>query len=272
MNWQARDEFLSKVYRRSKSEHSKRFYGFGIKSFQEFCETNKVKSIGKKNVYTILDSYVHWLDKKGIRPKTFSDYVSAVRKYLSHIDIEIQPTTFKSKVTMPKITKIDDKPLSIVELRQVIAKGRPNNRMRALIYTLISSGMRIGEALSVKVGDVNLKDTPATIAVKAEYSKTRTGRVAYISDEAKEALKEIFDKETPKDRLLFDYAGDLWQREKVVMRTFREVVERAGLNELIDNHRIHKIHFHNFRKYFLTKGTDKIGEHAAHANSNSFRR
>lgn len=86
--------------------------------------------------------------------------------------------------------------------------------MRALIYTLLSSGMRIGEALSIKVGDVNLKEEPASIAIKAEYSKTRAGRVAYISDEAKEALEEIIDSNTPKDRLVFDYSGDLWQKGK----------------------------------------------------------
>ena len=27
----------------------------------------------------------------------------------------------------------------------------------------------------------------------------------------------------------------------------------------------HKVHFHLFRKFFLTKGSDIIGEHAAHA-------
>ena len=265
MNWQAKEEFLQKVYRRSKSEHSRRFYALGIKCFQEYCEAASVKDVDQKNVYAVLDSYVAWLDKKGLKAKTIADYVSAVRKFLAYLDIEIQSSTFKSKVTMPKVSKIDDKPLNLDELRQVIAKGRPNPKMRALIYTLVSSGMRLGEALNIAVGDVNLKEEPASISIKAEYSKSRTGRVAYISDEAKEALKEIMPRNTPKERLVFEYSGDLWQREKVATRTFREVVERAGLNEKIQNHRIHKIHFHNFRKFFLTKGTDRIGEHAAHA-------
>lgn len=46
---------------------------------------------------------------------------------------------------------------------------------------------------------------------------------------------------------------------------FRRVVDRAGLNDLIEDHRIHKVHFQMFRKFFLTKGSDVIGEHAAHA-------
>lgn len=72
----------------------------------------------------MLDSYVAWLDKKGTKPKTIADYVSAIRKFLAYIDI--QASAFKSKVTMPRITKIDDKPLNLDDLRQVLTKGRPN--------------------------------------------------------------------------------------------------------------------------------------------------
>jgi hypothetical protein len=124
--------------------------------------------------------------------------------------------------------------------------------------------MRIGEALSIKLGDLNLESSPATISIKAEYSKSRTNRAGYASDEAKEALVEI-GRNAPKDRLVFDYSGDLWQREKVAVTVFRKIAARSGLNDMIENHRTHKIHFHSFRKFFLTKAVDTLGDHAGHA-------
>lgn len=263
-NWNAKEEFLNKVYRRSHSEHSRRFYGNGIENFHAFCNAKKVVTVIPKNVYKVLDSYAEWLDAKHTKPKTIADYMSAVRKFLGYLDMVIDPTTFKSKVTMPRVSKIADEPLKLEDVRTILSKGRPNKKTRALILVLLSSGMRIGEALSVRVGDLDTSSEPPTILIKAEYAKTRTARVAYMSDEARDALKEVI-VDAPKERLAFDYSGDLWQREKVTVRTFREVVERAGLGQKIENHRIHKIHFHNFRKFFLTKGTDKIGEHAAHA-------
>ena len=45
------------------------------------------------------------------------------------------------------------------------------------------------------------------------------------------------------------------------------VRERAGLTEKFEGYRstFRKVHFHLFRKFFLTKGSNVIGEHAAHA-------
>lgn len=199
-----------------------------------------------------------------MKPKTAHDYVSAVKKYLAFVDIKVDSSLFRAKVVMPKVSTIADQPLTIEQVRTVLTKGRPNPKMRTLILMLLSSGMRIGEALSLKVKDLALDSSPATVSVRAEYSKTRVGRTGYLSDEAKEALREIV-KDAPGDRLVIEYSGNLWEREKLAVRTFREVVERAGLGEKIEDHRIHRIHFHSFRKFFLTKAVDLLGDHAGHA-------
>ena len=260
---QQEKQFLDKVYRRSHSGYSRRFYSFGINSFRAFIEETKLQSLGQKEIYNTLDNWVSWLDSKGTRGKTIVGYVAGVRKFLAFLDIEVDPTKLRSKVTMPKVTKIEEQPLRLEDIRMVLTKGRPNPKMRALILTLLSSGMRIGEALSLRLSDLNLDAHPATINIRAEYSKTRTARVAYVSDEARDALRAIAGGDP--DRLVFHYAGDLWQRSKDCNRTFRKIIARAGVDDMIHNHRIHTIHFHLFRKFFLTKGSDTIGEHAAHA-------
>lgn len=73
-------------------------------------------------------------------------------------------------------------------LRKILSHG--DLKFRALVLTLASSGMRIGEALQIKLDDVDLSKTPAEIIVRGEYTKSGDTRTLFISREAKEVLKE----------------------------------------------------------------------------------
>ena len=263
LDWEQADKFIEGVYRRSHSVHSKHFYSFGIRKFRQFAEEKKVK-LTQSNLYDTLEEWVGWLDKKGLKPKTIVDYNSAVKRFLVFCGYEIDEKKFRNKVSTPRVMKIAEEPLKMEQVRQLLTVGKPNPRMRALILLLLSSGMRFTEALSLTVNDLDLKAEPARAALRAEITKGKRARMAYISDEARDAVAAVIRGASP-ERFVFDYSGDIWSRNKIATVTFRRVVARAGLGERLENHRIHKIHFHIFRKYFLTKGSDVIGEHAAHA-------
>ena len=91
---------------------------------------------------------------------------------------------------MPRVTKIDEQPLTLNTIRSLLSHGRPNKKMMALILTLVSSGMRLAEALNLRISDLELSDTPASVHIKAEYSKTKRHRRVFISDDARDAIKE----------------------------------------------------------------------------------
>ena len=88
MNWDARDEFVEKMFRRSGSINSRRFYGFGVDDFREFCEGAGIGEIDGRTVYSVLNAYVSHLHGKGLKPKTIANNVIAVRKFLGYVDIE----------------------------------------------------------------------------------------------------------------------------------------------------------------------------------------
>jgi integrase len=161
MDWGKKDEFVQAMYRRAHSAHSRRFYETALRKFSECCAEKRIGEVNAENVYAILNSFVEWNDARGIR----------------------------SKVNVPRATRIDEQPLTITSIRVLVSKGRPKKKMMALILTLLSSGMRIAEALNLKIGD--LESRPSRAHIKAEYSKTRRDRWVFISDEALEAVKEI---------------------------------------------------------------------------------
>lgn len=202
----------------------------------------------------------------------------AARKFLIYLDVRIDAVRFREKVELPRVLKIEDEPLSMETVRKVVSIGRPNKKMLALILLLLSSGMRLGEALKLRVSDLNLDSSPASATIRAENSKTGRRRIVFISDEARDAVKAIlFDWDpaprakgaklvpAPPDRYVFKFAGDIWLKEKMAIQTLRRVCKRAGCDRLIEGHRTHVVHFHLLRKYFMTRGSDVIGEHAAHA-------
>ena len=262
MNWSKADSLIEGVYLRSESVHSRRFYQFGIRKLKEYCDGQGL-DITQENLYESLQGYVSWLKSKGLKPKTILDYVSGAKRFIVYLGIDIDERKFHNFVIMPRVFPIEEEPLEMEDVRRLLTVGKPNMRTRALILTLLSSGMRLSEALKLNVKDLELDVQPARARLRAEITKAKQARVAYLSEEAVSALSEVTEGAS-LERLVFDYGGDIWSRTKIATVTFRRVAKRAGLDERIPNHRIHKVHFHIFRKYFLTKGCDTIGEHAAH--------
>ncbi|MDG7009122.1 MAG: tyrosine-type recombinase/integrase [Nitrososphaerota archaeon] len=176
LDWGREEEFLQSVFLRSHSIHSRRFYWSGLGQFRKFCKETKVAEVNDKNVYDVLNAFVRWNDAKGNQPKTIIDYLCAAKRFLLYQDVSIEENRYRSKVYVPRAMKIEDQPLSVETVRRLLSHGKPNRKMLALILTLASSGMRLAEALNLRVGDLDLGSSPAKIHIKAEYSKTRRER------------------------------------------------------------------------------------------------
>jgi len=123
-------------------------------------------------------------------PKTRRLYLTAVKIFLLENGVEL-PQLFwrrlKGRIKGSQPISEEAVPNKAV-LRSVMmhlpAAGK------ALYTLLVSSGMRIGEALKLKLDDVRLDRDPPMIHVRAEYSKTGEKRITFITPEAAEAIRE----------------------------------------------------------------------------------
>jgi integrase len=156
---------------------------------------------------------------------------------------------------------------------------------KALTLVLSSSGMRIGEALSLRISDVELDKNPVRVSIKAvnaakkqANTKTRHARITFISSEAKTLLQEWLEyrpeyiryhrggkpiKEKPgylayqrgekeikeDDGRLFPFSGSN------VETMWKFAVTKAGLGEKNEwgNGRL-KLRIHNLRSFFRMYG------------------
>ena len=90
-------------------------------------------------------------------------------------------------VTKNKKTTIDKEKMTdfLHEMMSIIN----NLRMQVLTMLLVSSGLRVGEALQIKVKDLNLEANPPKINLPAEITKTGVERDVYLTREMVEILE-----------------------------------------------------------------------------------
>ena len=157
----------------------------------------------KKNLDEKMDQYLSekrdyekdveefYISLNGKPPLSKRLMVSNLKTFLLDNDIEISTKFWKrlkerNKVAVRAVS-FDEIP-ETKQLQQIFT--HLNAKAKALFMVLTSSGMRIGEALQLLLNDIDFTSTPTKIRIRAETTKTGSKRVAFISEEATEAIKE----------------------------------------------------------------------------------
>ncbi|MFL6361568.1 MAG: tyrosine-type recombinase/integrase [Nitrososphaeraceae archaeon] len=270
--------FLSSMSRNSLK--SKYTYQFGLTHFQRFLEQKypqynidmilKPLSKNELDVYVILDEFVSYLVDPTLK-LTLSSIklcMAAIRSYLAYYDIDIIPSKFKRKVKMPKMYREDEEPLDASDIRKILLSCS-NRRLKAYLLALASGGMRAVEALAIRLKDIDFTVSPTKIHIRKEYSKTKTSRDVYISDEATQYLRQWINwkynnEERPRikddDDLVFTvYRTRVPTTVYVkVLTEFEKLLSVVGLDERKEGkQRRRKITLHSFRRFVKTVISDQ---------------
>jgi integrase len=270
--------FLSSMSRNSLK--SKYTYQFGLTHFQRFLEQKypqynidtilKSLSNSELDIYAILDEFVSYLVDPTLK-LTLSSIklcMAAIRSYLAYYDIDIIPSKFKRKVKMPKMYREDEEPLDASDIRKILLSCS-NRRLKAYLLALASGGMRAVEALAIRLKDIDFTVSPTKIHIRREYSKTKTARDIYISDEATQYLEQWINwkynnEERPRTRDDDDLVFTVYRTRAPttvyvkVLSEFEKLLSVVGLDERKDGkQRRRKITLHSFRRFVKTVISDQ---------------
>ncbi len=123
-------------------------------------------------------------------PKTRRLYLTAVKVFLLENGVELSQLFWRRlKARIKGSEAVSEEKVPTKEQLRSVFMHLPVHG-KALFLTLLSSGMRIGECLQLKIDDVDLTSDPPVVRVRAEYSKTGQKRITFISQEAKQAILE----------------------------------------------------------------------------------
>jgi integrase len=152
-------------------------------------------------------------------------------------------------------------------------------RSRALILVAASSGLRIGELLSLNMSDIDLNMTPAMINIRAENSKNGQARYTFMSNEARDSVFDYLkvrneyivraDKHVEvlgvaprkETNLLFPVT------DSSVNKMWETMLKSAGLYTRDEKSGRNQYRIHSLRKFFISQlsmaGARTLAEHLA---------
>lgn len=194
--------------------------------------------------------------KYHLAPKTIRLYVQIATYYMRDAGLTISDKGMRIfRTRTPKNQPITrEAELNRTILHQLIENA--SLRLKVEIIIAVSSGMRIREILMIRDTDIDLNDSPASIYIPAENTKNRTARTVFISREAVEYLQKWFihreslqktGKINKDESRIFPYS---LSNE---IANLRKCLNRCGLLQIDNRTNRATIHFHLFRKYFLTE-------------------
>jgi len=177
------------VYKAAIKKYLETIYKTDVSALEEFADRYLQERNGKPQ-QIMEDIQAFAVTIKDTPPKTRRTYLGAIKIFLLENGIEL-PQLFwrrlRGRIKGNEPVSEETVPNKLV-LRSVMmhlpAAGK------ALFITLVSSGMRIGEALKLKLDDLKLDHDPPIIHIRAEYTKTGEKRLCFITPECVEAIHE----------------------------------------------------------------------------------
>jgi len=215
----------------------------------------------------------------GKKGSTMARKIAALRTFFSFLvtvgEIPGNPaaglTSPRRAMRLPEFLPVDE---MMDLLRSLCTKGEAGKRDAAILELLYSSGLRVGELVSLRRMDVALEE--GTVRVRG---KGRKVRVVPVGERARQALSSyLAERERSGKRGEEDeWGGALFRNlrggaltARSVARILDGVLERAGIGRHLSPHGIR----HSFATHLLESGADlrSIQEMLGHASLSTTQR
>lgn len=135
------------------------------------------------------DDIIRVIGRWAVAPGTVHMRVAAVAEFLTLHGIDLSDRERKRiRSKLPRGGAITRRGELTPDMLRAVA-GHLDERGRTLVLVLASIGIRIGEAVRIRLTDVDLAASPAAIEIRPEFCKNGVGRVAFISAEAVDAVR-----------------------------------------------------------------------------------
>ena len=168
-----KEKFLSYLQAiKNASIHTLRNYGMDLSDFQNFVQTDEIKSVDKR----IIRSYLTHLNQKQATKRTILRRLSALRSFFKYLLKEgaISQNPLE-EIDAPKLEKTIPAPLTREEIDRLFQQPDIRTflgfRDRTILELFYSSGLRISELVSLNRSDFDPMNL--TLRVKGKGKKER---------------------------------------------------------------------------------------------------
>ncbi|MBI9059095.1 MAG: tyrosine-type recombinase/integrase [Labilibaculum sp.] len=211
-----------------------------------FINTYKQDQISKINEFTseVINAYhQNMIAEKSCSEQTINQSINAIKRYYSSVlgkQVELD------QVIRPKLGRKLPKVWNKEEIQKIL-NSVTNLKHKALLYLVYGSGLRIGEALNLKIEHVDSKRMLINIC-KAKGKKDRS---TILGEATLNTLRDYYKEYKPKNYLFEGQFGGKYSAcsaGKILANAIAKskVPKRGGLHSLR----------HSFATHLLESGTD----------------
>ena len=148
---------------------------------------------------------------------------------------------------MKKAKKLPET-LTASEIEAILNCSR-NLKYKTILMTIYGSGLRIGEALRLRVSDIDSKK----MQLRVKQGKGQKDRYTILSERNLKCLRDYYRTYRPDDLLFYTYSyKDTPLSKKSIQRDFKSAAAAAGINKKVTPHSLR----HAFACHLLENGTD----------------
>ncbi len=168
--------------------------------------------------------------------------INGIKKYLEYKGLEVE----RFELQRPKKEKKLPVVLSVEELKRVLDQTH-NLKHKTLLSLIYSAGLRIGEAINLRVKDIDSK----RMLVHIKGAKGKKDRYTLLSEVFLNLLRAYYKQYKPKE-YLFEGQNSEQYSSSSAQRVLKGSVEKAGLRKQVTLHTLR----HSFATHLLENGTD----------------
>lgn len=238
----------------TRSNNTEITYLKGLKSFFDHLGIENpdqlvadIKS-GSKDPNEVYRDFVVKLAEKNLAPKSVSAWSSSLKKFMKSNGIEIT-----REIPIKIFNVHEDRLPTRDDLKRALEEADVKTRVAMLI--LSSGGLRVGELHQLKMGDVKMDATPVAVRIRGLGAKERKSRMTFISEQAKEELKNYLDLRqrsgqaigTDSPVIARDDGGNMTYQNMQYLLGM--ILKKVGSKE----GKRFTIHSHSLRKWFKTQ-------------------
>lgn len=208
-----------KILHKLSEELNKPFTEYSVYDIRFFLACKKQNGLALsslENTRSYISAFFKWMTREGIIDRNIMDSISPIK--------------------VPKEVK---EPFSDIEIDS-LRSGCKTLKERALIETLLSTGVRVDELSKMNIDDINF----STMTVHVRHGKGAKERITYINNLGKKHLTLYL--ESRKDETVPLFVN--YRHERLNNNGIRDILNRIGKASNVDN-----VHPHRFRRTFATR-------------------
>jgi site-specific recombinase XerD len=168
--------------------------------------------------------------------------INGIKKYLEYMGVDLENLDLERPQKPKQLPEV----LSLEEVKALLGTTE-NLKHKTLLSLVYSAGLRIGEAINLKIGDIDSK----RMLIHIKNAKGKKDRYTLLSQQFLELLREYYLAYKPKDYLFEGQNGGQYTNSSA-QKVLQKALSKTDIRKKVTLHTLR----HSFATHLLENGTD----------------